>query len=213
MMWPGSDFEYQNKSCYFKQYFNRSIKFNERVDTVIQWITDPSTPANLVLLYIEDPDYHAHAFGPKSDVIAQILIHLDELTQYIQTKLRENNLLDRVNVIHLSDHGMESVIKKNIIDLTNILKKNTYKYYGTSPVLQIVPMHGNEKLVYEQLVNASKNEGHFQVYTNNELLERWKYRNDQRTGPITVVADVNYGFNDLYDSTKHYENLFNVTCK
>lgn len=212
-MWPGTDFEYQNKSCHFRQIFNRSIGFNERVDTVIEWITNPSKPANLVLLYIEDPDFHAHAFGPQSDVITQVLYRLDELTKYIQTKLRENNLIDRVNVIHLSDHGMESVTRKNIIDLRKILANHTYTYYGTSPVLQIVPADSYEKIVYEQLVNASKNIGHFRVYENKDLLVRWFYRNDQRTGPFTVVADVNYGFNDLFTSAEHYENLFNVTCK
>lgn len=212
-MWPGTEFQYQNKSCHFIQKFDRSYGFKKRVDTVIQWMSDPKTPANFVLLYFEDPDFHAHAFGPESDTITQILYQLDDLTQYIQVKLKEHNLLDRVNVIHLSDHGMESISKSNIIDLRKILKNDTYSYYGTSPVLQIIPTIGKEKLVYDQLVNASKIVGHFKVYTNNDILKRWSYENNVRTGPITIVADINYGFNDLFVSAANYENYFNVTCK
>lgn len=64
---------------------------------------------------------------------------VDKLTGYIQQKLVENQLENRVNVVHLSDHGMVGVRHSNLIDLTQFLKEGTYKIYGTSPVLQIVP--------------------------------------------------------------------------
>lgn len=212
-MWPGTDFKYDNKSCHFIEVYNKTIPFNDRVDKVIEWFTDPITPANLVLLYIEDPDFHAHAFGPESDVINQVLYRLDKLTEYIQIKLKENNLDKRVNVIHLSDHGMESVTENNFIDLSKILKNGTYTIYGTSPVIQIIPKIGMEISIYNLLKNASKLYDNFKVFYNNELFTKWHYRNDRRTGPITIVANVGYGFNDMKKSKKFYEHLFNVTCK
>lgn len=65
---------------------------------------------------------------------------LDDLTKYIQQKLVDNKLEKRVNVIHLSDHGMNSVSPPNFIDLTKFIANGTYTMYGTSPVLQIVPI-------------------------------------------------------------------------
>lgn len=68
----------------------------------------------------------------------------DNLTRYIQEKLVQNNLEDRVNVIHLSDHGMQSVHVANIIDLNDFLVNGTYKLYGKTPTLQLVPTDASE---------------------------------------------------------------------
>lgn len=64
---------------------------------------------------------------------------LDSLTKYIQQKLTETGLAKRVNVIYLSDHGMSTVTPSNFIDLTAFIGNDTCKFYGTSPVLQVVP--------------------------------------------------------------------------
>lgn len=69
----------------------------------------------------------------------KLVSQLDDLTKYIQQKLVENNLDQRVNVIHVSDHGMSSVSPPNFINLTNFVRNETVSYYGSSPVLQIVP--------------------------------------------------------------------------
>lgn len=64
---------------------------------------------------------------------------MDNITKYIQDKLIEYRLEKRVNVVHLSDHGMNSVSPPNFIDLTTFLMNGTYEFYGSSPVLQVVP--------------------------------------------------------------------------
>lgn len=45
----------------------------------------------------------------------------------------------RVNVVFLSDHGMDWTWQPNFINLNKIIPKESYKYYGHSPVMQIVP--------------------------------------------------------------------------
>lgn len=69
MMWPGSDYLYNNHSCTFLQTFNESIAWKDRVDMVMSWFTDEETPINLGMLYIEEPDAQAHMYGPESDVV------------------------------------------------------------------------------------------------------------------------------------------------
>lgn len=64
---------------------------------------------------------------------------LDNLTRYIQEKLISTGLDKRVNVIHLSDHGMTGVAPPNFIYLDKILANDNCKFYGTSPLLQVVP--------------------------------------------------------------------------
>nr|CAD7394866.1 unnamed protein product [Timema cristinae] len=67
MMWPGGEFEYKQTLPTFRQPFDLNTAWEIRVDTVIGWILHKSTPANLVMLYFEEPDRRAHAFGPEGD--------------------------------------------------------------------------------------------------------------------------------------------------
>lgn len=143
MMWPGSNFAYEDYSCTHMESFNATLPFKARVDKILKWILDPKKPANLIMLYFEEPDTHGHAYSPESQVITDLVAQLNDVTEYLHSKLKEYNLLQRVTVVHLSDHGMDSLQTKNIIDLTTFVGNNSCNFYGTTPVLQIVPKNGN----------------------------------------------------------------------
>lgn len=115
---------------------------------VISWITSKTKPANLVMLYIEEPDLHGHIFGPNSPVVYNLLEKLDNITEYLYKKLSDNNLLGKANVIHLSDHGMTAVRPPNIINVTQYLKPDSYIIADTSPCLHIVPKKGKYFIFY-----------------------------------------------------------------
>lgn len=143
-MWPGSNFDYEEVKCTYTQQFSDKISFIERVDTLIKWITDPTNPANLVMFYIEEPDKYAHAFGVTSEKVTDFVKQLSIVTEYLHHKLMENGLLNRTSVVHVSDHGMADLKIGNIIDLTNYVGNGTCKFYGTTPVLQVVPEKGKK---------------------------------------------------------------------
>lgn len=211
MMWPGSDYFYDGVSCTHSQHYNQSENFNERVDQVMKWILHKKYPVNLVMFYIEEPDLLAHAYGPESPKITDIIERLDKATEYLYNQIRENNLDKRVSVIQVSDHGMDSLQLKNVIDLRKIIDKKV-NYYGTTPVLQIVPEVASEReMIYKKLLNVSLTTKKFKVYLNEELPTRWHFRNDFRVGPITVVADLGFGFHDMYESAKFYEKAYNIS--
>lgn len=115
-----------------------------------------------------------------------------------------------MNIIFMSDHGMETVKLSNMIDLSKSTDPSSYKMYGSSPVIQIVPNPGHFDNVLNSLREASKASGHFTVYKNEELPERWHYQNQDRVGPITIVADLGYIFNDFYDHLDYYKK-HNIT--
>lgn len=66
MMWPGSGFAYENTSCTFTHAFDMNVTMTERVDIAIDWFKHEQTPANLVMLYIEQPDFLGHVYSPDS---------------------------------------------------------------------------------------------------------------------------------------------------
>ncbi|XP_055390231.1 bis(5'-adenosyl)-triphosphatase enpp4-like [Condylostylus longicornis] len=210
VMWPGSNFEYLNQTCHYTMIYNTSVPFNDRVDQMITWLTKETDAPNLVMFYSEQPDKLAHMVGPDSSNITDMVEKMDLLTKYIQDELAKNNLINRTNVIHLSDHGMASTSQPYFINITDYLEPDTYKYYGTSPVLQIVPEKEKYDDVYERLKNASIENKNFKIYTNENLLERWHANNTRRLGPIILVAEYGYAFDDMYILANHFRKENNV---
>ncbi|KAJ8977908.1 hypothetical protein NQ317_012409 [Molorchus minor] len=211
MMWPGAIFPYQGKNITYVKEFQPNYAWNERVDTVISWITNPKKPANLVMLYFEEPDTHGHAFGPNSDTVKELIEQLDNITLYLKEKLQEHKLTDKVNVIHLSDHGMISVTPPNFINITQYIKNGTYEWTGASPCIQIIPHEGYTEEIYNALKEGSKQNGHFSVYKKEEYLKRWHYKDNPRSPPILVMADVGYALDDLIITAPKYAAYYNFT--
>lgn len=51
------------------------------------------------MFYIEEPDTHAHAFGPESPVITDLVAKLNLVTEYFYDKIRQHKLEDRASEI------------------------------------------------------------------------------------------------------------------
>lgn len=212
MMWPGSNYAYNNYNCTWEHTFDYNVSYTDRVDEMFKWISNTTATPNLIMFYIEEPDTHAHAYGPHSSTITDLVSKLNNVTEYLYNKIHEFNMQDRINVIHLSDHGMDELELRNVIDLTKIIDEKKFNFYGSTPVLQIVPNNLSEtEEMYQKLLAEANLRKNFKVYMNKDLPERWKFTNDIRTGPITVVADLGYGFNDMFKSADYYEKAFNIT--
>nr|CAD7442890.1 unnamed protein product [Timema bartmani] len=182
---------HQNENIIPIWNYNTSISWEERVDTAIGWFLHPVTPANLVMLYIEEPDASSHIFGPESQQVLKQLAKLDQLTDYLQHRLVDNNLSDVVNVFHLSDHGMDTVTLDRIVNLTDYVDRSTYITSGSSPVLGLVPLNKgellvwtiaphtkyNEEHIYKSLKNASLHDN-FRVFKRADIPERWHFKNN-----------------------------------
>nr|XP_023015420.1 bis(5'-adenosyl)-triphosphatase enpp4-like [Leptinotarsa decemlineata] len=211
MMWPGADFPYQGKNITYMQGFDPNVDWFRRVDTVMSWITDPKKPANLVMFYIEEPDSHGHAFGANSVVVKDILRKLDNVTEYLKDQLEIHKLTDRVNVIHLSDHGLISVTPPHFINITQYMKNDTYYWAGASPCIQITPKKGYEDMIYDALKVGSATNGHFKVYKKENFPKHWHYKKNSRSPPILVMADVGYALDDLIIAAPKYAQRYNFT--
>lgn len=69
-MWPASDFDFNGTSCTHTVRFNESESWYSRVDTAMSWFSHKTKPANLVMLYIEQPDSFGHIYSPESEIVS-----------------------------------------------------------------------------------------------------------------------------------------------
>ncbi|XP_076174778.1 ectonucleotide pyrophosphatase/phosphodiesterase family member 5 isoform X2 [Ptiloglossa arizonensis] len=210
MMWPGGIYEYQGISPTFSQNFNGTVPWEERIDTLLSWFVHPIHPINFGVLYIEEPDNSGHVIGINSPEFDDILRKLDNITKYLHYKIDQHGLHD-LNVVHLSDHGMTTVKLDRIIDLTKYTNSSDYKFVGTSPGLHIFPNPGKEEEVYQALKQAAEQTMTFKVYKRQEIPQKYHYGNNTRVGPIFVIAELGYAFQNLFDNIEFYKKKFNIT--
>jgi len=145
MMWAGDQFEYRNVTPTFYQEYNESMPWNDRVDTTMDWLTHERTPINLLYMYFEQPDAASHKFGVNSPNVTDQLARVDHTIDYFLKQLSSRDLLDKVNLIILSDHGMVDIDYDHIIDIPKILAPGTYTLCGGSPVLQLQITQGTTR--------------------------------------------------------------------
>lgn len=189
--WPSSELPIQNirPNYYFK--YNIKTPFEKRIETAINWLANDQV--ELALIYFNQPDNIGHKTGAMSEEVRKTVESLDKLVGFLLEKLLEKFLLDRVNLIITSDHGMANVTdqKKHLIVLEKYvhLEKEVKRIPLGGPVAGILPQEGKLDIVYNKLKNAHPN---MTIYKKEDLPKRWHYQNNRRIMPIIAVADEGY---------------------
>ncbi|XP_062268077.1 ectonucleotide pyrophosphatase/phosphodiesterase family member 1 isoform X1 [Platichthys flesus] len=106
--WPGSDVKINGSYPNFYKLYDRTISFEDRVGTLIEWLSLPEGKRpDLYTLYLEEPDASGHRYGPGSKEVTLALEHVDRILGIMMDALTEKNLHHCVNLMIMSDHGME----------------------------------------------------------------------------------------------------------
>ena len=148
LMWPGSYAAVKGFLPYrYYAPYDFSVPFRTRIDKIVSWFAD-DYPINLGLLYFEEPDYSGHKYGPESMNITKKIEELDADIGYLLEKLKEKYILDDLNIIITSDHGMTSTPtdEEHKVDLDKYLTPDTYISENLNPVITIRPKPGNKLL-------------------------------------------------------------------
>ncbi len=142
MMWSGSQYPYKKVLPTFQQVYNKSVPWQERINTTMSWLLHEQTPANLIFMYFEQPDSASHSFGIHTVQLLDQIKRVDNILEYYFRLLAINGLENKVNVIVLSDHGMTNVDMDRKILISSIINPEKYEKCAGSPALQILPAPG-----------------------------------------------------------------------
>lgn len=189
--WIGCHVRYfggQFKARYHRHY-NRSVRWDEQLDWALAKMQDEQHPANLAMIYIDEPDHTGHNDGPYGpDTLGQVR-RVDGFVGRVVERLASASLLHRTNLILVSDHGLSEVSHKRAIVLDSFLNSSWYDAYGGNPVFTIRPRPGFEGQVYSELKRREIADGHFRVYRREEIPLRFRYRFHRRIHDYLVLAD------------------------
>ncbi len=198
--WPGSELDLKYRRPDYVKHYNKNFPYFARVDTIIKWLSLPqSKRPHFITLYFSLTDTYGHLFGPNSPQVNHAIASLDSVLGYLFLKIKAVNMIDSVNVILVSDHGMTEVSDKRIINIGKLLRNFKCKLQNSGPFMMVTPPAGKEKAVYSIL---KKNEKHYKVYLKNNIPEYFHFKKNPFISKILIVADL--GWTLLKKKTKKY---------
>lgn len=187
IFWPGDRAAVKGFLPYKHLPYDRNMSFRLRIDKIVSWFVD-EYPINLGLLYYEEPDTTGHSFGPDSPQIIEKIEELDNDIGHLLKKLQDNDLLNDMNIIITSDHGMTTTPTDGKIDLDKYLDLNSYYIDSVNPVGTIRPKTGFEDEIYKNLSSVP----HLNVYKKDEIPAHYYYRNNRRIDAILAEPEEHY---------------------
>ncbi|HXG37635.1 MAG TPA: ectonucleotide pyrophosphatase/phosphodiesterase [Bacteroidota bacterium] len=185
--WPGSEARIHDAYATYWRTFDQTVPDSQRVRDVFALLDRPvSERPTFITLYFETIDNAGHNFGPDSSALLPSLRAIDAVIGYLLEGLETRGILDKLNLIIVSDHGMSQLSVKRVINIDDFVDTASVRIVDLSPVASLWPKPGKEDAVYRSLVNAHP---HLKVYRKSEIPERWHFRNHRRVAPIIAVAD------------------------
>ena len=185
--WVGSEAPIQGiRPTYWKK-FDSSIPSSKRVDQVLHWLDLPTAERpSLITLYFGEIDSKSHRYGPDSAQVGEALGRVDAHLGRLIRGLEERELLGRVNVVVVSDHGMTATSSERLIVLDEQIDLADVQIVNLSPVLMLRPRAGKFETVRQALVGAYP---HLAVYRREEIPSRLHFRDNRRITPLVGLAD------------------------
>ncbi len=185
--WVGSEAPVKGKHpAYWKKY-DESITYEERIDTVVKWLSyPPEKRPGFVALYFDEPDATAHDYGPVAGETGEVVERLDSLIGVLRLKLSDLPYSNRINLIVLSDHGMSAISPERYINLKSVVPERMIaSIFGGNPVYTINAAEGKKDSVLYYL-NRVKG---LKAFNKSEVPARLHYGTNPRIQDIVVIAD------------------------
>lgn len=212
--WPGSEVKLYYRKPTYAETYEHARPHDDRIEGVINWLKLPQEKRpHFITLYFSDTDEKGHRFGPNSNEVNQAIQLLDGVAGKIMNRLKEINMIDSVNVIFVSDHGMTEISKDKIINVEKILEGYNCKFFDESVLMTIEPPKEKLKEVYELL---KKNENHFKVYYRSEVPEYFHFSDNYLIPSLVLIPELGWNLltekgmkrvNDNYSKGNHgYDN-------
>ncbi|OLY81742.1 putative pyrophosphatase/phosphodiesterase [Smittium mucronatum] len=195
--------------------YEASVTQTTKMDKLVNWLELPEDqrPA-LLISYFAEVDSAGHSYGPFSKGTNDALIQADASIGYLVNQLKSKNLYDKVNIIIVSDHGMEgSMTPRDNIYVNDLLAKAnlelsannvTAKCMTLNPVKEkilsvhlsphagIYPVSDSDIIPIYRKLKMVQDRSKFNVYLKKNIPERFVYDFNERIPPIVIIANEPY---------------------
>lgn len=191
--WPGSAAEIRGVRPRRWQLFDDEVPIDRRVDTVIDWMTEPvATRPRLATLYFEQVDEAAHSHGPRSGEARDATRRVDAAIGRLVDTLKTRGALDDVHIVIVSDHGMAEVPATQVLTTESMVDPADARAVSDGQSVGFIPLPGRTARAEAQLLGTHRG---YDCWRKGDTPRHWDYRQHPRIPPI--VCQMHEGFDAL----------------
>ncbi|GAB3743968.1 alkaline phosphatase family protein [Lysobacter olei] len=187
MFWPGTEAAIHGIRPQRWQPYDATITNAARVDTVLGWLSEPEDRRpHLATLYFDRLDKSAHEHGPDSPEALAALRDIDTQLGRLSDTLQARGLLDRVNVVVVSDHGMAPVPAEHQLNTEAIVAPTDARVVASGESVGFEPLPGRRDAAEKQLLGRHD---HYACWRKDALPAAWRYGRHPRVPSIVCQMD------------------------
>uniref|UniRef100_A0A3Q2ZRL0 glycerophosphocholine cholinephosphodiesterase n=1 Tax=Kryptolebias marmoratus TaxID=37003 RepID=A0A3Q2ZRL0_KRYMA len=186
--WPGCDVEILGvRPTFCKGYVYNPSEENLKESIIDALTVLSSGQADMAAVYYEKIDVEGHHFGPDSHQVRTAVQHLDLAMQMLNRKIKDTNMMNQLNLMIFSDHGMTKIQwMEKVIELDKYIHMSDIaQIMDRGPVVSLWPKNNTLQKVYAALSQVSN----MHVYAREEIPERFHYKRGKFVSPLTLVAE------------------------
>lgn len=180
-------------SYYFR--YDGGVPNQDRVNQALRWLQLPiNERPHLITMYFSDMDDTGHRVGPNDDdALRESLMALDKVLGRLFDGAAASGL--PVNIILVSDHGMQGVSADDMIPSESIENEDLYVLANNGALAFAYVKEGVvEKTAYDYL---KERENNFRVYRTEEFPYFQANKKNKRLGDLIILPDQPYYFKPL----------------
>ena len=195
--WPGSESAVQGRrpSAYWN--YRAATPDSVRVDeSLAQLRLPPGRRPHLVMLYLTVVDDTTHRYGPETPRTAGAVATADHAVARLLDGIDALPIHDSVNVIVLSDHGMQESSSQRMVPLRPLLTAAGIDtgavHMGDNGPTMSLWFGGDSALARRTHAALRRGLSHARVYAPGETPPAWHVGGNARAGDLLVVAEPGY---------------------
>ena len=167
--------------------YDESVSAMRRVDDVAAWLQEPATTRpRFAALYLEMVDGAGHNHGPDAPQTRAAVRETDAAIGRLRDALASKGMLDRINLVVVSDHGMATVAPGHAIAVEDMVPMSDAVVISIGQSVGIAPRVGRTQAVEQRLLGRH---AHYQCWRKGELPPQWHYGSNPRVPPIVCQMD------------------------
>ena len=175
MFWPMSDAEIQGIRPSEYYVYSDSPTNISRMEQLLNWLDlEGRNKPTFLASYFSIVDTIGHRYGPNSSEVIDSIIEVDEAIGHLLNGLEERGILNDVNLLIVSDHGMVETPADQIINIADYIDLDSVVTIGGGPFMEIRPNDNDIENIYQQLQNID----HTQVFKKEDFPEKFNYSNN-----------------------------------
>lgn len=187
MFWPGSEAAIHGIRPQRWQPYDAAVTNAARVDTVLGWLSEPEAQRpHLATLYFDRLDKTAHEHGPDSPEAQAALRDIDAELGRLHDVLAERGLLERINLVVVSDHGMAPVPPGHHLDAESMVAPTDARLVASGESVGFEPLPGRRAVAEATLLGRHDR---YECWRKDALPATWRYGRHPRVPSIVCQMD------------------------